>query len=99
MTWHDNVSKNPEPVFAAGHFKILNEDLRGAFCYKRGEASVTVKCYKANRALIIIVAKFGHGLEYNTKGLTASCERPSLDHFGDLVAGPKAQAMKKPGQQ
>ena len=78
MFWHDNVSKNPEPVFAAGHLKILNEDLPGPLCYKRGEASVTVKCYKASRALIVIVAKFGHGLEYNRKGLTASCERPSF---------------------
>lgn len=63
----------------AGHLKILNEDLPGALCYKRGEASVTVKCYKASRALIVIVAKFGHGLEYNRKGLTTSCERPSPD--------------------
>ena len=61
----------------AGLLKILNEDLPGALCYKRGEASVTVKCYKASRALIVIVAKFGHGLEYNRKGLTTSCERPS----------------------
>jgi len=78
MFRHDNVSKNPEPVFAAGHLKILNEDLPGALCYKRGEASVTVKRYKASRALIVIVAKFGHGLEYNRKELTASCEQPSL---------------------